>query len=192
MAVVCSTRSVTGLRSIQGGGPLSADITFMLKGDIENPGSLYYYGTNSSGVKGWHALPKNIVSLISLEARVAALEATSSEHTSRLDDHDTTLADHESRIAALEAAAASDFVAWQITAVDYTVATGINHVKCTAVGIIITLPAATTVRSITVKNQTGGVVSITSASLIDTAYTVYLGARDAAHCVADGTIWNIV
>ena len=177
MGVVCTSRRLIGVRSVIGGGDLSADRTFELYGDVNQPGNLRYYGTDASGNKGWHALPSNILDLINLEARVAALEDTA--------------ADHETRILALEAYVAVDGVTWAITGVDYSVASGVNHVKCTASGITITLPAATSVRKITVKNQTDGIVAVTSVSLIDSVNTVYLAGREAGQFVADETLWNI-
>jgi len=191
MAVVCTSRRLIGVRSIIGGGDLSADRTFELYGDVNQPGNLRYYGTDASGNKGWHALPSNILDLISLEARVAALEDTAADHETRITDLEATVSDHETRILALEAYVAVDGVTWAITGVDYSVATGVNHVKCTALGITITLPAATSVRKITVKNQTDGIVTVTSVSLIDSVNTVYLAGREAGQFVADGTLWNI-
>lgn len=52
---VPNTRTVTGINSISGGGPLSSNLTFELVGDLPSPGVLYYYGTDSSGAKGWHS-----------------------------------------------------------------------------------------------------------------------------------------
>jgi len=170
-SVVCDNRRVVGRASVTGGGALAADIYLQLKNDETTPGSLYYYGTDINGNKGWHKLPDDIIDLAALVAQVA---------------------NHEVRITALEAWIGTDGVVWAITAVDYSVATGINHVKCTAAGITITLPAADSVRAITVKNQTDGVVAVTSASLIDTLNTVYLAGREGGQFVADGTLWNIV
>lgn len=159
-------------------------MSLQLRNDKSDPGSLQYYGTDASGAKGWHALPENIQDLISLEQRVAALEVIVAQVN-------VTLLDHEERITALEDYVASDGVVWAITAVDYAVASGINHVKCTASGITITLPTAASVRKIVIKNQTDGVVVVTSASLIDSANTIYLAGREAVQCVADGSTWNI-
>ncbi|MGI9143512.1 MAG: beta strand repeat-containing protein [Fluviibacter sp.] len=50
---VPNTRTVTGINSISGGGPLSGDLVFELVNDQANPGSALYYGTNAFGVKGW-------------------------------------------------------------------------------------------------------------------------------------------
>ena len=91
MAVVCTTRRVDGILSIQGGGPLSSDLNLQLVGDVNQPGTLYYYGTNNQGQKGWHALPTNISNLVNLEARVAVLE-------SKVAALEITVADHETRI----------------------------------------------------------------------------------------------
>lgn len=53
---VPTTRTVTGITSVSGGGALNQDLTFQLLNDIANPGTLQYYGTNSAGVKGWHTI----------------------------------------------------------------------------------------------------------------------------------------
>jgi hypothetical protein len=192
MAVVCTTRRIEGIRSIIGGGALSEDLVLELSGDENNPGQLYYYGTNSSGRKGWHALPENISDLVGLENRVASLENRMTAAESLIQTNITDIAALDVRITALEAWRAVDGVSWAITAVSYSVASGINHVKCTASGITITLPVATSVRKITVKNQTDGSVTVTSASLIDSANSWLLAGREAGQFVADGTIWNIV
>lgn len=54
---VQSTRSVSTQHSLTGGGDLSADRTMALVNDTASPGNSKYYGTDASGVKGWHALP---------------------------------------------------------------------------------------------------------------------------------------
>jgi len=56
LAVVLSSRQLSGVTSIAGGGDLSADRTFSLVGDVGSPGTSWYYGTNASGTKGWFAL----------------------------------------------------------------------------------------------------------------------------------------
>ncbi|MGW8178692.1 MAG: hypothetical protein ACWGQW_08010 [bacterium] len=192
MAVVCTTRRIEGIRSIIGGGALSEDLVLELSGDENNPGQLYYYGTNSNGRKGWYALPENISDLVALENRVASLENRMTAAESLIQTNITDIAALDVRITVLEAWMAVDGVSWAITGVDYAVASGINHVKCTASGITITLPAATSVRKIVVKNQSTGDITIASASLMDTYATVTLPAEEAAQFVADGTIWNIV
>ena len=206
MAIVCTTRRVEGIRSIIGGGALSADLTLELSGDQNSPGQLYYYGTNSNGRKGWYALPENIANLLTLESlvnsmnvRLTNLESSVSDLEARVAVNETdidaleiNIVDHEARITALEAWIAVDGVFWAVTGVDYPVAAGINHVKCTASGITITLPAATSVRKVTVKNQSTGDIDVVSASLMDTYATVTIPAEEAVQFVADGTIWNIV
>lgn len=161
MAVVCTTRRIEGIISIVGGGDLSADRQLTLINDVNRPGPSKYYGTNSESVKGWHDLPN------------AAL-------TSLLN-----------RIIAIELVLARDNVTWFFASSDYSVAEGVNHVKCTAIGITVTMPNASSVRKITVKNQTDGEVFVTSASLIDSTNTWILAGREAGQFVADGTIWNI-
>jgi hypothetical protein len=73
------SRSVTGELSITGGGVLNADRLLRLVGDVASPGNSQYYGTNSSGSKGWHALPSGGSSVQSptgvFESNGAALTA---------------------------------------------------------------------------------------------------------------------
>lgn len=52
---VPNTRTVTGTKSISGGGALNANLSFELVNDVNSPGNLYYYGTNNAGSKGWFA-----------------------------------------------------------------------------------------------------------------------------------------
>lgn len=51
------TLTVTGTNSITGGGDLTANRTFSLVNDSSAPGNSYYYGTNSTGTKGYFTLP---------------------------------------------------------------------------------------------------------------------------------------
>ena len=53
---VPTTRSVSTTGSLQGGGDLSANRTLSLVNDNAAPGNNYYYGTNSSGTKGFYVL----------------------------------------------------------------------------------------------------------------------------------------
>lgn len=50
------TRQINTIDSVQGGGPLSADLTLSLEGDAASPGNTFYYGTDGAGLKGYHAL----------------------------------------------------------------------------------------------------------------------------------------
>ena len=54
---VPTSRTVTGTNSISGGGALSGNLTLQLLNDSSAPGNSYYYGTNSSGTKGFFVLP---------------------------------------------------------------------------------------------------------------------------------------
>lgn len=56
-AYVPATRQVSGAGSVTGGGNLSADRSLQLAGDEASPGNSKYYGTNSSGDKGFYPLP---------------------------------------------------------------------------------------------------------------------------------------
>lgn len=60
---VGTTRAVNTSGSLTGGGNLSADRTLSLVNDNATPGNSKYYGTNSSGTKGFYDLP-NITSSI--------------------------------------------------------------------------------------------------------------------------------
>ena len=53
---VPNTRTVTGLYSVSGGGPLSSNIQLSLVGDSNAPGLNRFYGTDGSGTKGWFPL----------------------------------------------------------------------------------------------------------------------------------------
>ena len=52
-----STRQITGATSLDGGGDLTADRIITLVNDQVTPGFSKYYGTDSVGAKGWHAIP---------------------------------------------------------------------------------------------------------------------------------------
>lgn len=54
---VNSSRSFTGVNSIEGGGDFSTNRNFWLAGDVGSPGGNKYYGTNGGGSKGWWDLP---------------------------------------------------------------------------------------------------------------------------------------
>lgn len=51
-----TSTTVTGTGSLNGGGDLSANRTLALVNDNASPGNNYYYGTDASGNKGYHAL----------------------------------------------------------------------------------------------------------------------------------------
>lgn len=51
---VATTRQVATANSLTGGGDLSSNRTLTLVGDVASPGSSKYYGTDSSGVRGWY------------------------------------------------------------------------------------------------------------------------------------------
>lgn len=53
---VPSSRQVNTIKSLLGGGPLTANLTLELVNDVASPGNSYFYGTNASGLKGWFAL----------------------------------------------------------------------------------------------------------------------------------------
>lgn len=54
---VANTRNINTTGSLTGGGNLSADRTLQLVNDNATPGNSKYYGTDASGVKGFHDVP---------------------------------------------------------------------------------------------------------------------------------------
>ena len=50
---VPDTRTVTGTKSLSGGGALNTNITLELTNDLLNPGVSKYYGTDGVGTRGW-------------------------------------------------------------------------------------------------------------------------------------------
>lgn len=56
---VPDSRTVVGGNSLQGGGPLTANLTITLKGDEASPTGPKYYGTNAAGARGYHSLPSS-------------------------------------------------------------------------------------------------------------------------------------
>lgn len=54
--VVPSTRKVSTGGSLTGGGDLSVNRTLTLVNDTGSPGSLFYYGTNGAGAKGFYPI----------------------------------------------------------------------------------------------------------------------------------------
>lgn len=57
MDAALSATTITGLKSIAGGGSLAANRTLELVNDEDTPGVSRYYGTDAGGAKGWFALP---------------------------------------------------------------------------------------------------------------------------------------
>jgi hypothetical protein len=53
---VPDTRTVTGTKSVSGGGALNTNITLELTNDLLTPGSSKYYGTDNLGDRGWYTL----------------------------------------------------------------------------------------------------------------------------------------
>ena len=74
--LVFTTPSVTTTNSITGGGnPNSGFTTVQLVNDSATPGNNKYYGTSSSGVKGWQSIQTLLDAIEDLTARVIALES---------------------------------------------------------------------------------------------------------------------
>jgi hypothetical protein len=59
-ALVPMTRMINTSFSLQGGGPLSADLTLSLIGDKANPGGEMRYGTDASGNLGWYPASQGV------------------------------------------------------------------------------------------------------------------------------------
>jgi len=53
---VNTSLTVTGSQSVSGGGSLTGNVVLTLSNDSTSPGNLKFYGTNSSGTKGWNDL----------------------------------------------------------------------------------------------------------------------------------------
>jgi len=53
---VPDTRTVTGTKSLSGGGALNTNITLELTNDLLTPGNGKYYGTDNVGTRGWFTL----------------------------------------------------------------------------------------------------------------------------------------
>jgi Coiled stalk of trimeric autotransporter adhesin len=52
--------TITGATSLAGGGTIGANRTISLVNDVAVPGASRYYGTSSTGTKGFHPLPEGI------------------------------------------------------------------------------------------------------------------------------------
>lgn len=172
---VCDTRKVFGYLSLFGGGPLTKDIAISLVNDEKTPGASKYYGTNASGVKGWHSLQGAIPDTASLIALINALEV---------------------RIELLESQVPAVPVAI-ITAVNYTITSDSDVlVTATAAGITITLPLASVTtnegREISVKNLSAGDITVAAPENIDTALSWTLAPTEAMTVKSNGSIWNVV
>lgn len=55
---VLDTRRIDTDMSLTGGGDLTANRTLSLVNDVASPGNRKYYGTDSSGVRGWYDAPQ--------------------------------------------------------------------------------------------------------------------------------------
>ena len=53
---VPTSRQINTVKSLTGGGPLTANLTLELVNDSSSPGNSHFYGTDGSGAKGWYAL----------------------------------------------------------------------------------------------------------------------------------------
>ena len=75
-ALVFSANNVTTTNSLTGGGNPNAPAWTALKlvNDTASPGNNKYYGTSSSGVKGWQSIQAMIDAIDDLTARIVVLE----------------------------------------------------------------------------------------------------------------------
>jgi len=75
-AVVFSANNVTTTNSLTGGGNPNSPAWTALKlvNDTASPGNNKYYGTNSSGVKGWQSIQAMLDAITDLTARIVVLE----------------------------------------------------------------------------------------------------------------------
>jgi hypothetical protein len=71
-----SGRSVSTQYSLTGGGNLGSNRTLSLVGDLASPGNSKYYGTNSSGTRGFYDLPSGGSSLWTDAGTVTYLTST--------------------------------------------------------------------------------------------------------------------
>lgn len=62
-----ATTVVRGENSVSSFGTLANGlVVFTLLNDVGSPGNSYYYGTDSSGIKGWHLLPEPLPRILPL------------------------------------------------------------------------------------------------------------------------------
>lgn len=75
-AIVFSANNVTTTNSLTGGGNPNSPAWTALKlvNDTASPGNNKYYGTNSSGVKGWQSIQAMLDAITDLTARIVVLE----------------------------------------------------------------------------------------------------------------------
>lgn len=76
-ALVFSANNVTSTKSIEGGGnPNDPSYTALnLVNDLTTPGNNKFYGTTSTGVRGWQSIQAVLDAIEDLTARIVALEA---------------------------------------------------------------------------------------------------------------------
>jgi hypothetical protein len=76
-AIVFSANNVTTTNSLTGGGNPNSPAWTALKlvNDTATPGNNKYYGTNSTGTRGWQSIQAMLDAIEDLTARIVALEA---------------------------------------------------------------------------------------------------------------------
>lgn len=81
---VPTSRTITGTKSVTGGGDLTVNRTLELVNDDAAPGNSKYYGTDGGGTKGYHSLPASATGLTVVFGTTGAttvLQATLAETT---------------------------------------------------------------------------------------------------------------
>lgn len=77
-----SSRQVTGVNSVTGGGALTQDRTYQLVNDELAPPPLSYYGTNQTGTKGFFPIPGAVDSVYSVHGRTGHVSAQEGDYSS--------------------------------------------------------------------------------------------------------------
>ncbi len=180
---VPTSRTVTGVTSLAGGGDLSADRTISLVNDAAAPGNSKYYGTDGSGAKGYHDIPSGDPTMggdlsgTASNAQIAAEAVGNAELASSAVTNakiaNGTIA--EPKLAVANAPATGQVLSWNgsdmawagalafaftrvdVTSATYTVPSTFTYVfaDATAQGITITLPAPANNAYVRVKRMNG-------------------------------------
>jgi len=81
-----SAITITGATSLTGGGDLTANRTLALVNDAASPGNSFYYGTNSSGTKGYFVIPTPGASVTTVAAGFGIAVANPTGPTATVSD----------------------------------------------------------------------------------------------------------
>jgi hypothetical protein len=149
--------TITGTTSLTGGGDLSANRTISLVNDSSTPGNSKYYGTDSSGAKGYFTLPAGGSSLAiddegsPLTAAATSINFVGSGVTATNSGNDITVTIPDTPIETVNTVASSGSA---VTIPNVTSAT-INLVTLTA-NCTLTFPTAAAGKSFTLVLQQDG------------------------------------